>query len=47
MKATIERMETVHMPLYSVTPMLWRCGELCGIHRVEIATQFGVIRIGG
>ena len=46
MNATIERMETVHRPLYSVTPVLWRCGELCGLARVEIATPFGVVRIG-
>lgn len=47
MNATIETLETVHRPLYSVTPVLWRCGELAGIHRIEIATPFGVVRIGG
>lgn len=47
MKATIERMETIHRPLYAVTTVLWRCGELAGIHRIDIATPFVVIRIGG
>lgn len=47
MKATIERMETVHHPLYAVTPVLWRCGEMAGIARIDIVTPFGVIRIGG
>lgn len=47
MNVTIEIMETVHTPLYSVTPVLWRCGEMCGIHRIEIATPLGVVRIGG
>jgi hypothetical protein len=47
MKTTIERMETVHTPFAAVTPVLWRCGELCGIHRIEIVTPFGVVRIGG
>lgn len=47
MTATIERMETVHTPLYSVTPVLWHCGELAGIHRIDIATPFVVVRIGG
>ncbi len=47
MKATIERLETVRTPFAAVTPVLWRCGELCGLARVEIVTPFGVIRIGG
>ena len=47
MKTTIETLETVHTPFAVVTPVLWRCGEMTGIHRIEIATPFGVIRIGG
>jgi len=44
---TYETLQTIHHPLYSVTPVLWRCGELAGIHRIEIATPWGVVRIGG
>lgn len=47
MKATIERLETVHTSPYAVTPVLWRCGELVGIARIDIVTPLGVIRIGG
>jgi hypothetical protein len=43
---TYETMQTIHRPLCAVTPVLWRCGELCGIHRIEIATPFVVVRIG-
>lgn len=44
---TYETLQTIHRPLYALTPVLWRCGELVGIHRIEIATPFGAIRIGG
>ena len=44
---TCETLRTIHHPLYAVTPVLWRCGELCGINRVEITTPWGVERIGG
>ena len=47
MKATIERLETVHTPFVAVTPVLWRCGEMAGIARIDIVTPFGVVRIGG
>ena len=43
---TYETLQTIHHPLYVVTPVLWRCGELCGLARVEIATPWAVIRIG-
>ena len=41
-----ETLQTIHYPLYAVTPVLWRCGELAGIARIEIATPLGVVRIG-
>jgi hypothetical protein len=47
MKTTIETLETVRTPFAAVTPVLWRCGEMVGVHRIEIVTPFGVIRIGG
>ena len=42
-----ETLPTIHHHFAAVTPVLWRCGELCGLARVEIATPWGVIRIGG
>ena len=44
---TYEKLETIRYPLCSVTPVLWRCGELAGIHRVEISTQLGTVVMGG
>jgi hypothetical protein len=42
-----ETLQTIHQPFCALTPVLWRCGELAGIHRIEIATPWCVIRIGG
>ena len=44
---TYETLQTIHRPLYAVTPVLWRCGGMAGIARIDITTPFGVIRIGG
>ena len=44
---TYETLRTVSRPLYAVTPVLWCCGGLCGLARVDIATPFGAVRIGG
>ncbi len=46
-RMTYETLQTIHHPFAAVTPVLWRCGELAGIHRIEIATPWGVVRIGG
>ena len=42
-----ETLPTTHHPFTTVTPVLWRCGELCGIARIDIATPWCVVRIGG
>ena len=44
---TYEILPTITRPLYSVTPVLWRCGELAGLARIDVVTPFGVVRIGG
>ena len=44
---TYEKLQTIHHPLCSVTPVLWRCGQLAGLARIDVVTPFGVVRIGG
>lgn len=44
---TYQKLETIHHPLCSVTPVLWRDGDMCGIARVEITTPLGTIVVGG
>jgi len=31
MNATIEQLETIHTPLATITPTIWRDGDMCGL----------------
>ena len=36
MNATIEEMETVRTPFATITPVIWRDGDMCGLAHVQI-----------
>ena len=36
MNATIEEMETVRTPFATVTPVVWRDGDMCGLASLRV-----------
>lgn len=34
--ATIETLETVHTPLSTITPVVWRDGDMCGLANLRV-----------
>lgn len=36
MKATIEQLETVKLPLVTITPTIWRDGDMCGLASLRV-----------
>ena len=36
MNATIEQLETVRTPLATVTPVMWRDGDMCGLASLRV-----------
>lgn len=36
MNATIEQLETLHTPLATITPVIWRDGDMCGLASVRV-----------
>lgn len=35
--ATIKQLETLRTPLATITPVIWRDGDMCGLAHVQIA----------
>ncbi len=36
MNATIEQLETIHTPLATITPTIWRDGDMCGLASLRV-----------
>ena len=36
MNATIEEMETVRIPFATITPVVWRDGDMCGLASLRV-----------
>ncbi len=36
MNATIEQLKTVKLPLATITPVIWRDGDMCGLASLRV-----------
>ena len=49
--ATIEQLETIHTPFATITPVVWRDGDMCGLASLRVvptcplAWWFGAIAV--
>ena len=36
-----EKLSSINHPFVTITPVLWKCGNVCGLDHVELNTVFG------